>query len=208
MGFESTGQFDNIAFGSSFTPYHYFEIWLAAIFSKVFVIPSQVATSIIMPSLLGCIAYIGVLGFATKINNKNIILAFLLLFSSCISFFSSFLSRSGIVIPAEVGNILSVVASYKLYPFFIFFVFFFHYGIQSNLFLSLICLLFIPIASFVAAPTIIPLVWLIALYQLVVNKHRRVSISFVFFLVFYSLIFGCYYLFFWDKFPVDTYVSF
>ncbi|HUX57240.1 MAG TPA: hypothetical protein VMV77_09705, partial [Bacteroidales bacterium] len=33
LGYESTAQFDNIAFNLSFTPYHYFEIWIAAIIS-------------------------------------------------------------------------------------------------------------------------------------------------------------------------------
>jgi hypothetical protein len=208
LGFESTTQFDNIAFGATFTPYHYFEIWIAAAISRVFEVPSQVATSIIMPSVLGCVSFVGVLGFARQINNRNAVLAFLLLFISCISFFSSFLCRIGVVIPPEVGNILSVVANSKLYPIFIFFVFFFHYGIRSNLFLALICLLFIPIASFVAAPTIIPLVWLIVIYHIVVNKHRRLCIRFIYFLALYSLIFGCYYVFFWDKLTINTFVSF
>jgi hypothetical protein len=206
LGFESTTQFDNIAFGGSFTPYHYFEIWLAAIISKIFSIPSQIATSILMPTVFGCIAYIGVFGFATKLNYKNALLAFLLLFISSVTFFSSFLNKIGISLPLEVGNVLSVVSYFKLYPIYIFFLFSLHHILHKNLVLMLLCLLFIPVASFVTAPTIIPLVIIITTYFLIANKFKYFRFSF--FLTIYLLIFACYYFLIWSKLSTDTFITF
>jgi len=206
LGFESTGQFDNIAFGGTSTPYHYFEIWIAAFISNVFVVPSQIATSIIMPSLLGCVSFVGLLGFSEKINFKKGLLVFLLMFLSSVSFFSSFLKRVGISLSIIAGDTSSVVSSFKLYSYLIFFVFSLHYLLQRNFRLSLICLLFIPVASFIGAPSILPFVSLVIIYMTVRRKEYSENLKLSVFFAIYVFSFLCYYLFFWDKLSSNAFI--
>jgi len=208
LGFESTGQFDNIAFGITFTPYHYFEIWLAALTTKIFDIPSQISISIIMPTMFGCIAFIGVLGFATKLNYRNAVLAFLLLFISGVTFFSSFLNRVGLGLPLIAGDISSVVSYFKLYPILIFLILSFHYLVQKNYLVSLCCLLFVPVASFVLFPSVFPALWIAIIYLFYKKSNTILTLRFVFFLIVYALIFICYYFFFWDTNYVNNILSF
>lgn len=208
LGFESTSQFDNIAFESTFTPYHYFEIWIVAFISKIFVIPSQIATSIIMPYFLGCIAYVGVLSFSKSFTFKSSILTLLLLFISSVSFFSSFLKRIGISLSIIAGDTSAVVSSFKLYSFLIFFVLSLHYILQKKYLLSFVCLLFIPVASFVAAPCILPFVWIVFIYLFFLNRRNSTNNSFLLFLTIYSFLFVIYYLYFWDKLSSATFIPY
>lgn len=208
LGFESTGQFDNIAFGGTFTPYHYFEIWVAALVTKIFAIPSQIATSIIMPSVLGCISYIGILGFATIFNKKTAILAFLLLFISSVTFFSTLLNKVGFCLPLVAGDISSVVSYFKLYPILIFLVLSLHYTLQKNFLLSFCSLLFIPVASFVLAPSILAFSWILIVYLFYKNVDNSNNLRFAFFLTIYTTLYICYYLFFWDTQSLNNVISF
>lgn len=198
LGFESTTQFDNIAFGATFTPYHYFEIWIAAAISRVFDVPSQVATSIIMPTVLGCVSFVGVWGFATKLNYKNAVFTFLLLFISSVTFFSSVLNRLGLGLPLLAGDISSVVSYFKLYPILIFFVLSIHYLLKKDLLLCLCSLLFIPVVSFILAPCILVFVCLLALYLVVINVRDSESYRLVIFLLIYSILLLIYYFGVWD----------
>lgn len=206
LGFESTGQFDNIAFGATFTPYHYFEIWIAAFVSFFFKIPSQLATSIIVPTVLGCICFVGILGFSEKMSFRNGVLVMLLMFLSSVSFFSSFLKRIGISLTIIAGDTSSVVSSFKLYSFLVFFVFSLHYLIQKNFRLSLICLLFIPVASFVGAPTILPFVSVAIISLIISNKRQALDFKLLGYFASYVSAFLCYYLFFWDKLSSGNFI--
>lgn len=203
LGFESTSQFDNIAFGSSFTPYHYFEIWLSALFSKVFDIPSQIATSVIMPVVLACIAYIGILSFCQRLTLKNILTSFGLLFISSVTVFSSVLSKLGIAVPIEAGGISSVVGTFKLFPVLVFMLLAIHFLLKGNYLQSLLILLLIPVASFGTAPVIVAFVWLIILFFLYYYDRNTKHWHFLFFIAGYTLLLIAYYIVFWDS--ADSY---
>jgi len=198
LGFESNTQFDNIAFGSTFTPYHYFELWIVAFISRAFEIPSQIATSIIMPSVLGSVAFVGIWGFATKLNYKNAILSFLLLFVSSVTFFSSGLNRLGFGLPLLAGDISSVVSYFKLYPLLIFFVLAIHNLLQRNILLFCCSLLFLPVVSFILAPSVLTYVWLLAIYFLRNRFEFSGYYKLGILLLTFSILILLYYFKFWD----------
>ena len=151
-----------------------------------------------MPSVLGCMAFVGILSLANKLNYKNSILAFLMLSFSWMNLFSYLLKAVGFAHPFLAGLVYSVLLSHKLFPHLIFFVLSAHYVLKKEYFIAIVFLLFLPVASFIAAPTIISFVWFCIVFSFLRDK-KEFNYTFALFFAVYNLIFACYYFFWWDK---------
>ncbi|MEI6554686.1 MAG: hypothetical protein WCL70_03780 [Paludibacter sp.] len=207
QGYESLSQFDNKVFATSIMPYHFFEIWLSALIIKIFSIPAQISTSIIMPMILGVISYLGIVSLAKKKTITVYFTAILLMFFTTSNFISDYLEKTGYGIGENGGLVISIILSYKTYSTFIFLIF----AIQMLQFkkyeLSLILTLFIPIASIALLPTIIPFVCLSTFWLFFRNKNKKEFWYYTAFLFSYILIIFVYQFVIWTPLNSNLYFS-
>lgn len=203
-GFENLNQFDNFVFNQELTPYHYFEIWIAALISNVFQISSQIAVSVITPTYLLCVVLIGFLTFVNHLNAGKILISFLVLFFSWISILSFSIAKIGYPQPFLPGLISSVVFSYKLLPILIIFLMSVYYFINKQNVLAIFILLFIPVFSTVSGISVFIFVWVIVSY-LILIKRQIVEYKFlILYLTIFSFAFLLFYLVFYKKSLVEN----
>lgn len=209
LGFESTNQFDNVLFGLSPTPYHYYELWISAVISGFFNIPAQISVTVITPTILAVISLLGVISLFDKFSYKVIVYAFLILSVSPTSFFSSLLSKVGLAVDFFGVHAETLFAYHKLLPALIFSLLALNHYIVNDKKQIIVSLLFLPLANIIFLPIVFPAMFFVILVLRKEFFKRSVfSKSDFLLLVIYILAFGIFYKFLWIASPVKTELKF
>lgn len=146
------------------TPYHYAELWLAALISKVFHVLSVESYTIAVHSILGTILALGMLSLSRLIF-KSILLqifAVLFIFVSGISLYD--------LLPQTSSYLFAIGWNPKLIIVSIFFVWFSILLLNKNK-LFYYPLLFLPVVNIGLAPAVLTALAIFAIYSLLFKKQ-------------------------------------
>ena len=209
LGFESTSQFDNILFGLSPTPYHYYELWISALISGLLNVPAHISVTVITPTILAVISLLGVISLFDKFSYKVIVYAFLILSVSPTSFFSSLLSKIGLAVDFFGVHAETLFAYHKLLPALIFSLLALNHYLVNDKKQIIVSLLFLPLASIIYLPIVLPAIFIMLLVlRKDFFKRSVISKYDILFSVVYILAFGFVYKFLWAASPVKTELKF
>lgn len=136
-------------------PYHYFDVWGASAVHAVFGINAYISLVLVIYPTFYLLCFIGYLSLFKEVNVKTFCLSLLLLFLGGL-YFAVLDSNSFLSSLQNISFNLLTPTIYKLAYFYAFLLAGFILYKKHEILLALLCILCIPVANIITAPTIIP----------------------------------------------------
>lgn len=186
------------------TPYHYFELWLTVLISKINNLPVLLNFLVYVPTIFISIILYGILSIlenskSIKISHVFIAVALLFVGQIYLPFYEYFFWSGYQHVFTSVGYI---PISGKLFPFALFGLASFSSFKKKNYSLFIFYILFLSIASFTATPAIFGALYLLLLFNL---YFKFISNKSIYLFGFFPILYAVFIYIF--KQPIDGYIE-